>query len=113
MKDYSKIREAFTKHLEGRGDYDEPVDQLTIDLLVANLEIAERCQEAILRDGPTVEGRFGIVQHPSYNVYSSSIKNCAMLLTKLGINRQERRKLKIAEEESKDLFDATFAALRN
>lgn len=94
-----KIKEI-KNFLRSKGVY-EDVDQSLVEELVFNLYLCETARENIFKNGITlITQRSGasapaIVQNPAVVVYQQAIKTINSISTKLGLNIQERTRLKL------------------
>lgn len=109
-----KLRTQIIKHLEAKGNYDPEVDDFTIDMLIENIEFANTAKEDIKKNGLMVtmlngNGFETTKENPAFGTYMKCVTNIRELSTKLGIHRNDRLKLKLIEEQTKDDFDKDFS----
>lgn len=102
------LRKAIVDHLSKKTNYEADIDDYTIDILIENLEFAREAVKDLKRNGIVVTLNNGnglptTKVNPALNAYQSSIKMTKDAAQTLGINRQDRIKLKI--EESNQLSD--------
>lgn len=104
------MKDKIIGFLKSKDNYNE-FDEILIDELLFNIEMAEMAKENIRNNGITVN----VTRDPnkddfhqmnrSISVYSTALKGIMTILTKLGTTPQERKKLKMTEAKTKDLFD--------
>ncbi len=107
------IKTKIVKHLESKGTYDPEVDDCFIDMIVENMDFASTAKEDIKKRGLLVTTTNGngfktTKENPAFGTYMKCITNIRELASKLGIHRNDRIKLKLIEEQSKDDFDKDF-----
>lgn len=94
-----KIKEV-KDFLKSKGVY-EDIDQSLVEELVFNLYLCETARADIFENGITIltqrsnASAPSVVQNPSVVVYQQAIKTINAISTKLGMNIQERTKLKL------------------
>lgn len=103
------LRTRIIEHLKKKGTYDPDVDDDMVDDLIANTKFAKQIFTQLLKEGPTIvkvtsHSRNTII-NPLINGYQMMMRNVYQLSTKLGINRNDRLKLKIVEQKEKDELD--------
>lgn len=106
-----ELRKMIVKHLIDKGTYDPDVDDFIINELIVNYEMAQDCLRKIKEDGPViirenVSGRMTAVLNPYMSAYQMIMRNVFQMISKLGISRSDRIKLRLKEEfvEEKDKF---------
>lgn len=98
-------------HLEQKGNYSEEVDLYLVNELLLNIDLSNQCLERInLPDGVIQEyeykpGHTVSRINPAVNAYQMFQRNIGQLSTKLGINRNDRIKMKLIEQKIQDDFD--------
>ena len=107
------LKNDIIKHLQKKGDYDPDVDDYLIDMLLENIEYANRMKENLETLGCVISTTNGngfttTKMNPSFGVYQMCIRNIHQTASKLGISRSDRLKLKLVEEKNKDDFDNDF-----
>ena len=107
------LKNDIIKHLQRKGDYDPDVDDYLIDMLLENIEYANQMKLDLETQGCVIEQTSGngfrtTKMNPSFGVYQMCLRNIQQLAAKLGINRNDRLKLKLVEEKNKDDFDEDF-----
>ena len=103
-----KLKTRIVKNLQKLGQFDLESDEILINELVFNIEIAQHARKEIRAGGIIIKGRFDVdIRNPALDVYNAAVKNINALSTKIGMSRQERLKLKLALEQ-KDAFDEAF-----
>jgi P27 family predicted phage terminase small subunit len=97
------LRNAIIKHLIDKGNYDPEVDNYVIDMLLENVKYADQMKEELNANGcvvaiPNGNGIVSNRMNPAFGVYQMCLRNIHQCSSKLGINRNDRLKLKILEE---------------
>jgi phage terminase small subunit len=108
------IKNDIIQHLKNKGNYDFTVDDMTIDILLKNIEYARDLEEMLRTEGlivaiPNGNGIITTKENPAYGTYCKCIDNIHHCASKLGIHRKERIALKLLEEKHKDEFDIDFS----
>ena len=105
------LRKMIIKHLIDKGTYDPDVDDIIIVDLIINYEMAQDCLKKIKEDGPVimrenVNGKLTPIINPYMSAYQMIMRNVFQMISKLGISRSDRIKLRLKEEfvEEKDKF---------
>ena len=101
------IKNEIIEHLKRKGNYDINVDEYVIDILIENLEYARELKEIIKEEGLIItmlngNGFSTTKENPAYGTYVKCLDNIHQCANKLGINRNDRLKLKLIEEKDKD-----------
>jgi P27 family predicted phage terminase small subunit len=108
------IKEKIIKHLEDRGTYDPDVDDLMIDDLIENSQMARNCMRQLKEEGVVTSFHVGEVlvnkMNPLVNIYQMFLRNTNQIASKLGLNRSDRLRLKIIEKEKTSKFDEIMAS---
>ena len=109
----TKLRERILEHLKSKGTFDEKVDEMMLDDLLENLEFTKKIFKELRTEGSVIEYTMGnghIITklNPKMNAYQMMQKNVFQLCSKLGINRNDRLKLKLIEKQEKDEFEKLF-----
>ena len=104
------LRERIIEHLQKKGTYDPNVDDDMIDDLIANTKFAKKIFKELLKEGAVIEyittsGSRMTKINPNLNAYQMVMRNVYQLSTKLGINRNERMRLKLIETQQQDELD--------
>jgi phage terminase small subunit len=80
-----------------------------VDDLIANTKFAHKIFEQLISEGPIVYHQTSNARNarlnPLINGYQMMMRNVYQLSAKLGINRNDRLKLKIVEQKEKDELD--------
>jgi phage terminase small subunit len=105
------LKTRIQQHLEKKGTYDPSVDDDMIDDLIENTQFAKRIFKQLIEEGPivyqyTLPPRGKASLNPLLNGYQMMMRNVYQLAAKLGINRNDRLKLKIIEKKNQDALDA-------
>ena len=100
-----KLKNAIKKHLSENGNYESDLDDYNIDILIDNLEFAAEAKADMNANGlvvtiPNGNGIPTTKQNPALGAYHQSIKLVREIAHVLGINRQDRIKLKIEEQNT-------------
>jgi len=100
------LRKSIINYLNDKGNYISSIDELDIETLIDNYEIAQTSLMELKENGPvlTIPNGNGIPttkQSPYLTSYQSSIKMVRESALKLGLSRQDRIKLKIEEKQDK------------
>lgn len=90
------------KYLKDKGVYTE-TDNILVDELMANLEIAQMAKADIMENGIKPEGK--LMQNPSLHTYNSALKNITTITTKLSLTVQEKTKIKADSKLDDDIED--------
>lgn len=106
---YTKLKTSVIDLLKEKNQWEE-VDETLVDEFVYNVYIGDKCKEDIVINGVirnvAKEGNKPYFQaNQAVQLFQSSTKISAAILTKLGITPQERKKLKINTDRSTNLFD--------
>ena len=105
------LKKGITKLLKEKGMY-EPTDETLIDELVFNMAMVKAARMDILDRGIILnKGDKNSLYdrvNKSCELYDKSLRNATSLFIKLGINPQERAKLKIVAEDTDDEFSKAF-----
>jgi len=101
------LRSDIIAHLIKKGNYDNGVDDYLIDLLLDNLEYSDMMKKDFLSNGiivniPNGNGITTTKENPSYGTYVKCLYNINQCAKQLGINRNDRLKLKLLEEKKYD-----------
>lgn len=107
------LKKLIIKHLKHKGNYDPDVDDYVIDMLIENINYSELMKQEIYQNGlvQTItagNGAHYTKQNPAFGIYQMCLRNIHQCSAKLGINRNDRLKLKMLEEKTKDDFDNDF-----
>lgn len=107
------LRNLIVDHLIKKGNYSPDVDDYVIDLLLDNIKFAEEAKAGIETRGllETFVGRNGVSytkMNPAFGIYRMCLANIHQCSNKLGISRNDRLKLKLLEEKTRDQFDEDF-----
>ncbi len=99
------LRTRIIEHLKVKGTYDENVDDDMVDDLVENTMFTKKIFKQLKSEGAIIEymttsGSRMTKINPLLNAYQMMMRNVYQLSAKLGINRNDRLKLKIIEKES-------------
>jgi hypothetical protein len=109
----TKLKNAIIKHLTKKGNYDAEVDDYLIDILIENIEYAKQMQKLleggkIIINIPNGNGIITTKENPAYGTYVKCLTNIQQSAKQLGINRNDRIKLKLLEIKAMDDFDEEF-----
>lgn len=104
------LRERIVKHLNEKGNYDPRVDDDMIDDLIFHTDLAKNLMKRLKTEGPIMEyystsGSKMMKMSPVLNALQMTLRNVYQLSAKLGINRNDRLKLKIVEQKHQDELD--------
>jgi len=107
------IKTQIVEHLIKKGSYDPDVDDYMIIELIENIQLSKQCLDQIKDEGVvsyyyTTKGDRLSKMNPIVGIYQMFQRNINQLSSKLGINRSDRLKLKLVEEQSTDEFDNDF-----
>lgn len=106
----ANLRSRIINHLTEKGNFDPQVDEDMIDDLIDNCMLAKTLFKRIMTEGAVLEytttsGSRMIKMSPALNAYQMVMRNVYQLSSKLGINRNDRMKLKIIEKKQQDELD--------
>ena len=104
------LKKDIIEHLKRKGNYVPDVYNYVIDMLLENIKYAEEAQANLNDNGLVISttGGNGFTTtklNPALNAYQMCLRNIHQCSAKLGINRNDRLKLKLIEEKEKDDFD--------
>jgi P27 family predicted phage terminase small subunit len=107
------LRNAIVQHLLKKGNYEPTVDDYLIDILIDNIQYAEMAQKDVKDNGlivtiPNGNGIATTKENPAFGTYEKCLRHIHQASEKLCITRNDRIKLKLLEEKTKDEFDHTF-----
>jgi phage terminase small subunit len=103
-------KERIIEHLKSRGTYDPGVDDENIDDLIENITLSRKIMKEIKQEGViqtyiTTSGSKVTKMNPLVGIYQMFQRNTHQLSSKLGINRNDRLKLKLIEVKTNIDFD--------
>lgn len=105
------LKARIIEHLETKGNFEKGVDLDMIDDLVDNTKLAKEIFKKLKEEGAviyyvTTSGSTVSKLNPLLNAYQMTMRNVYQLASKLGINRNDRLKLKLIEKKAQDEFDS-------
>ena len=106
------LKNQIVEHLKRKGNY-EDVDDMIIDILLTNIDYAEKLKVMIKNDGlqvtiPNGNNFITTKENPAFGTYLKCLDQIHTCSAKLGISRKDRITLKIIEEKAADEFDSDF-----
>jgi P27 family predicted phage terminase small subunit len=107
---YKQLKDDIINLLQEKGNYEKTDDKL-IDELIYNCILSDKAKKEIDKYGLMVnvirdEKKSPLFQvNQAVGIYHQSLKFITTLFTKLGISPAERKKLRISETKSTDIFD--------
>ena len=106
----ANLKDRIVEHLSKKGTYDPDIDDDMIDDLVDSVNLGKTLLKRLQKDGAILEyyttsGSKMLKLSPVLNAYQMVQRNTYQLSTKLGINRNDRLKLKIVEQKQRDELD--------
>ena len=101
------------EHLKKKGNYEDQVDDMVIEILLKNIKYAETLCNLIEEQGLQVTTTNGngfdtTKENPAFGTYMKCLDNIHACSAKLGISRKDRIALKLIEEKKDDDFDSDF-----
>jgi hypothetical protein len=107
------LKTHIIQHLTKKGNYEEHVDDMEIEILLKNLQYTDTLCKLIERDGlqiSTTNGNGFITtkENPCVGTYMKCLDSIHTACAKLGISRKDRIALKLIEEIKEDEFDRDF-----
>lgn len=104
------LRERLIHHLESSGGFSAEVDTDMVDDLVENIAFTKKIFKQLKEEGAVIEyittsGSRMTKINPLLNAYQMMMRNVYQLAAKLGINRNDRLKLKLIEKQQLDELD--------
>lgn len=105
-----KLKQSIIEHLSKKGNYEASVDDYLIETLIENVTYLKEAKNILDREGcvissPNGNGIVTTKMNPALNVYQMCLRNINQISSKLGINRSDRLKLKILEDQVNNEFD--------
>lgn len=103
------IRSRIIDHLKKKGTYDPGIDDDAVDELIENAVFSRKIFKQLIKEGAVIEynttnGSRMTKINPLLNAYQMMMRNVFQMSAKLGINRNDRLKLKIIEKKEQDEF---------
>jgi P27 family predicted phage terminase small subunit len=103
-------KERIVEHLKSKGTYDPGVDDEVIDDLIENITLSRKVMKQIKTEGViqtyiTTSGSIMSKMNPLVGIYQMFQRNTHQLSSKLGINRNDRLKLKLIDAQRADELD--------
>ena len=97
------LRNSIVEHLKKKGNYEPSVDDYLIDVIMDNLDYIIELKTNINLNGlivkiPNGNGIKTTKENPAFGTYEKCLHNILTCSMKLGINRNDRLKLKLLEE---------------
>jgi len=107
------LKKIITDYLKDKDLYHES-DEILVDELVFNIDLAKEAKEDIKANGievnitrdPKKEPYY--IKNKSIDIYQQALKNLQGLFRQLALSPSERQKLKIELSSKKDEFDEIF-----
>jgi P27 family predicted phage terminase small subunit len=104
------LKDSIVEHLNKKGNYESEVDDYLIDTLIENITYLKAMKQRLDEEGCVIEtpNGNGIVttkMNPAFGIYQMCLRNINQVSSKLGLNRADRLRLKILEDQVNNEFE--------